>query len=304
MFVIGLLLATLLGAFGPADFAPSSTAPVYAADFPDPMVVHVGDAYYAYSTQTSWEKPGGVFPILRSTDLASWSYVGDVFHGSPRWGMDDWWAPDVVQRGSTFYLYYSGRNPAKVHCIAVATAASPVGPFTDRGVIGCGDPSGTGYIDPMAFVDSGGSWLYFSVDEPHHSISALPLSSDLLHADGPRIELFGVTQDWERGPEWTTVEGPYMVKHGSNYELFYSGNDWRNDYAEGVAIATSPVGPFSKPLDNPVLRGGAGLKGPGGGSLFSAGGATWMAYHAWSGQGRSLHLVRVCWSADAVRVGC
>lgn len=304
MLVLGLLLATILGAFGPADLGPG-TAPVFAADFPDPMVIHSGSAYYAYATQTAWEKPGHLFPILRSTDLVTWTYVSDAFEGAPRWGTGDWWAPDVVQLDSTFYLFYTGLNPAKVHCLAVATAPSPAGPFTDHGVLGCGDGAGSGYIDPMAYVDETGAWLYFSVDDPRHSISVLPLTADLLHVAGPRIELFGVSQDWEHGPGWTTVEGPFMVRHGDTYDLFYSGNDWRNDYAEGVATSTSPVGPFVKSPDNPVLRGSASLKGPGGGSLFTGtGGQTWMAYHAWTAEGRSLHLARVCFQDSSIEVGC
>lgn len=306
MFVIGMLLATILAAFGPADLAAGSTSPVYAADFPDPMVLHSGSAYYAYSTQTSWEKAGTVFPILRSTDLVNWTYAGDAFAGAPHWGSGDWWAPDVIQQGSTFYLYYAGLNFGKVHCLGVATSARPTGPFVDQGVLSCGNATGSGYIDPMAYVDETGAWLYFSVDGPHHSISVLPLTPDLLHVAGPRVELFGVTQDWEHGPAWTTVEGPYMVRQGSAYDLFYSGNDWRNDYAEGAASAASPTGPFVKSSSNPILRGGPGLKGPGGGSLFDGPhGETWMAYHAWTQGGRSLHLGRVCWGpGDKVTVGC
>ncbi len=305
MFVLGMLLATLLGAFGVGDLAPGSTAPIFANDFPDPMVIHAGSAYYAYSTETAWEKPGRIFPILRSTDLVNWTYVADALPGAPIWGEGDWWAPDVVQRGSTYYLFYTGLNDAKVHCLAVATASSPVGPFTDRGPLACGDSSGSGYIDPMAYFDETGAWLYFSVDGPHHSISVLPLSYDLLHVAGPRVELFGVSQDWEHGPAWTTVEGPYMVRHGDTYDLFYSGNDWRNDYAEGVATSSSPVGPFVKSLANPILEGGSGLKGPGGASLFTGPrGQTWMAYHAWTEKGRSLHLARVCWAGDRISVGC
>lgn len=305
MFFLGLLLASLLGTIAPTDLAATSQAPVYSHDFPDPMVLRVGDDFYAYSTQTPWEKPGTVFPVLHSTDLVHWTYVADAFAGAPAWGSGDWWAPSVIERAGTFYLFYTGINAAQTHCLAVATATSPTGPFSDRGVLACGDAAGHGYIDPAPYVDDTGAWLYFSVDDPHHSISMLPLSADLLHVTGPRVELFGVTQDWEHGPGWTTVEGPYMVRRGPTYYLFYSGNDWRNDYAEGVATATSPAGPFTKSAANPILHGNPGLKGPGGASLFAGpDGETWMAYHAWTAEGRSLHVERVCWADGRVTVGC
>jgi beta-xylosidase len=305
MFALALLLATILGAFAPGDLAPATTAPVFAADFPDPMVIRAGSAYYAYATHTPWEKPGRVFPVLRSTDLVNWSYDSDAFTTAPGWGTGDWWGPDVVERGSTFYLFYTGRNRANVHCVAVATASRPAGPFTDAGVLSCGDAAGSGYIDPMAFLDDTGAWLYVSVDGPHHSISALPLGADLLTVSGPRVELFGVSQAWEHGPAWTTVEAPFMVRRGSDYDLFYSGNDWRNDYAEGVATARSPTGPFVKSTANPILHGTPDLRGPGGGSLFNGlAGQTWLAYHAWTAAGRSLHLARVCFAGSRITVGC
>lgn len=305
MFFLGLLLATLLGALSPADLAATSQAPAYAHDFPDPMILRDGDTYYAYSTQTPWEKPGTVFPILRSTDLEHWTYVADAMIGAPTWGTGDWWAPSVIARNGTYYLFYAGMGQAKSHCLAVATATSPMGPFADHGILSCGDTSGHGYIDPAPYVDDSGAWLYFSVDDPHHSISVLPLTADLLHTAGPRQELFDVSQDWEHGPGWTTVEAPFMVRHGSTYELFYSGNDWRNDYAEGVATSSSPTGPFTKSPANPILHGNAKLKGPGGASLFSGpDGETWMAYHAWTAEGRSLHVERVCWVDGGITVGC
>lgn len=305
MLFLGLFLASLMTTLAPLEIAAASTAPVYSSDFPDPMVLRVGDTYYAYSTQTAWETPGTVFPVLRSTDLRSWTYVADAMAGAPAWGRGDWWAPSVLERDGSFYLYYTGLDRSGTHCLAVATSPSPTGPFTDQGPLACGDGAGHGYIDPAPYLDETGAWLYFSVDEPYHSISVLPLTPDLLHAAGPRRELFAVSQDWEHGAGWTTVEGPYMIRRGGTYELFYSGNDWRNDYAEGVATATSPTGPFTKSSENPVLRGGPDLKGPGGASLFTGpDGETWMAYHAWTPAGRSLHIERTCWTGAHVTVGC
>ena len=305
MFFLGLLLATIVGAIAPSDLAASSQAPVYAHDFPDPMVTRVGDDFYAYSTQTPWEKPGTALPVLHSTDLVHWTYAADALAGRPAWALDEVWAPSVIARNGQYYLFYSARNFAKIHCLAVATAAAPTGPFADRGPLSCGDDQGNGYIDAAPYVDESGAWLYFSVDRPEHSISVLPLSADLLHVTGPRTRLFGVSQEWEHGPGWTTVEGPYVVRRGDTYYLFYSGNDWQHDYAEGVATASSPTGPFTKSAANPILQGNPALRGPGGASLFQGpDGETWMAYHAWTAEGRSLHVERVCWADGRITVGC
>ena len=164
-------------------------------------------------------------------------------------------------------MYFVGVGfKASVHCLGVATATAPAGPFKDRGIVACADSKGNGYIDPAPFIDAGGkAYLYFSVDNPYHSISVLPLSADLLRATGPRKELFTLTQPWEHGTQFSTVEGPFVVKRGAAYELFYSGNDWQHDYAMGVASAHSPLGPFTKYPNNPILHNVRGATGPGAG---------------------------------------
>ena len=265
--------------------------PAFDRDFPDPSVIAAGRVYYAFSTHTGWEPPGHVFPILESTDLASWRYVGDAFSTPPAWGRGDWWAPAVVARGGTYFLYYSGLNMSGLHCLAVATATSAAGPYTDHGPIACQDGTqAVGYIDAWPLLAGDRAYLYFSVDGPHHhSISVLPLSDDMLSVAGPRAELFGVTQDWESVGN-ATVEGPSVFAWGSQFVMLYSGGDWRGRYGMGYAVATSPTGPFVK-TSAPLLRTGGSLKGPGGGSFFiDSRGRPWLAYHGWSGPGRVLYL--------------
>ncbi len=127
--------------------------PVFARDFPDPSVLKVGADYYAYATTTGWESYDHLSPVLRSRDLAHWSYAGDAMTSSPAWGVGDWWAPDVIAAKGVYYMYYVGKDLSSgLHCVAVATASKPAGPFTHRNVIGCGDASGHGYIDPAPLI--------------------------------------------------------------------------------------------------------------------------------------------------------
>lgn len=269
----------------------TASGPVFNHDFPDPSVIVAGGRYYAFSTQTAWERRGHVFPILASRDLASWSYVGDVFSSPPAWGRGDWWAPAVVARAHTYFLYYSGYALSGMHCVAAATADSPAGPYTDHGPIACEDgPRAVGYIDASALIAGGNGYLYFSVDGPdHHNISVLPLSADMLSAAGARVELMDVTENWERAGKGT-VEGPSVFAWGQHYVMLYSGGDWRGAYGMGYAIATSPMGPFVK-SEGQLLRNGGSLAGPGGGSFFlDPSGRPWLAYHGWSGTGRALYV--------------
>jgi beta-xylosidase len=132
----------------------------------------------------------------------------------------------------------------------------------------------------------------------------------MLHTVGVRKQLFTLSQSWEHGPYFSTVEALFMVKHGAAYYLFYSANDWQHDYAMGYATASSPFGPFTKYRGNPILHGTKAVRGPGGGSLFNGpDGRWWLANHAWtggpgynSGGVRNLRIDPVTWRKGVVVV--
>lgn len=316
--VLVLGAAVLCGCGAAAGSKPASPSiagvpyhnPVFAQDFPDPYVLRLGTHnYYAYGTATGWEK--GYFPILHSRDAVHWKPVGDIFTLThrPMWSDADFWAPDVVKRGHTYFAYFVG-SIGGTHCIGVATSSKPTGPFDDRGQVGCNYRGGSGFIDPDVYLMPGGTaYLYVSVDEPHH-IAVMRLDRSLLRPGGPVRRLFGVSQSWESGPDFTTVEGPYLFRHRALYYLLYSGNSYNTDYAEGYATGRSPLGPFTKCSCNPVLRGDRAVKGPGGGSVFEGpDGNLWLAYHGWGrvegydkGGARSLRLAPLQWHGQTLSI--
>jgi xylan 1,4-beta-xylosidase len=153
-------------------------------------------------------------------------------------------------------------------------------------VIGCGDATGAGWIDPDLFIDRDGkAYLYVSIDSPQHRIAAIPMTPDLLHRAGATKPLFGVSQSWENGNTFATVEGPFLIRRGNLYYMFYSGDDYNSNYAMGYATAPSPLGPFTKYRGNPILRGTRHVKGPGGGSIVQGpDGHLWLVYHGWPGR--------------------
>lgn len=120
----------------------------------------------------------------------------------------------------------------------------------------------------------------------------LPLTADMLHVVGPRVELIGVTQAWEKLGHGT-VEGRSVFAWRSRYVLLYSGGDWRLQYGMGFAIASSPTGPFVK-SDVALLGIGGVVHGAGGGSFFlDASSAPWLVFHGWVGAGRDLYVSRL-----------
>jgi beta-xylosidase len=278
--------------------------PVYGG-LPDPMILSAGGESYAYGT-------GERFPMARSTDLVHWIATAPAMAARPAWvpRTGNWnpWAPSVLRRdgpcpgtssSECFVMYYTGLNTTlepDVNCIGVAVSVSPAGPFTDTGILntdppsvdsagrpmGCGDDAGHSNIDAAPFVDpaSGHAYLYLSTGhEPstawRRTISVIPLTADRLHAASPRVPLFSFTQPWEGD----VVEGPWMVRRGESFFLFYSGGTFTNaSYGLGYAYAPSPTGPFIK--DAQLLGTVPLVVGPGGASLVTGPhGGDWAVYH-------------------------
>jgi xylan 1,4-beta-xylosidase len=285
-------------------------APVFPCDFPDPMVLRADGAYYAYATPTKWGHQDRTFPVLASTDLRHWHLLGQALPATPRWASGDVWAPSVLAARGRYFLYYSAlRRRDGVHCLAVATASRPAGPFRDHGPIACRDARASGYIDPAAMMDRGRGYLYFSVDGPRHSVSVLTLDRSLLRVRGPRRSLIGPARSWLRSSGTETVEAPWPVRRGRRFYLFYSAGCWCSDYRMGWAVADRPTGPFRLSPRNPMISGQAGLLAPGGGSVVSGpGGTSTLVFHAWTGTPdydlggiRTLRTVRLGWGPAGPR---
>lgn len=265
----------------------ASSQPAIRSDFADPAVLVVGDVYYAYATNAA----GKHVQVARSFDLSHWISLPDALPTLPAWvdSRGSWvWAPDVIQIGRRFVMYYTARDVRSGRqCIGVASSADPFGPFADSngGPFVCQRDLG-GDIDASPFRDGGALYLYFKSDgnccRIHAHLWGQRLSSDGLHLLGAPILLLTNDQGWEGD----VVEAPNMLKTGRSYGLFYSGNDYAtNRYAIGYARCQSPLGPCAKPADHPILSTNLAasipLLGPGGASLFQAGGVIWVAFHTW-----------------------
>jgi hypothetical protein len=298
-------------------------------DFADPFVLRAGSGYYAFASGAR----GAHLQVAKSSDLSSWTMVGDPLPKLPAWAARTdglTWAPAVLARGTSFVLYFTTRDARSgFQCISRAIAAHPEGPYLDsspRAMIcqvgdGGGDRGGgapasagglCGSIDPSPFVDGDGTpYLLWKSDENASACRTAPrLWSQRLSADG--LELLGAPSALlarDRAWEGDIVEAPSMIKRGSAYYLFYSANWYDSSaYAIGYAVCSSPTSGCRKMSEAAPFLGSAGtLLGPGGQELFTdAAGALWMAYHAWTapragyqaGGERRLRLARLAFGAD------
>lgn len=101
---------------------------------------------------------------------------------------------------------------------------------------------------------------------------------------------------------WT--EGPTSFRHGSTYYLMYSANHYLGEnYSLGYATAKSPLGPYTKAANNPVLKKNGMVTGPAHNCVTVSPDATeWMCLYAGrtaaTGQRRVLLMDRMQIAGD------
>jgi arabinan endo-1,5-alpha-L-arabinosidase len=282
----------LAGCATPVAHAPSQASfvnPVLDSDFPDPTVIRAPDGfYYGYATQTEREGKWVNIQVARSADLVHWQHLGDALPVKPAWasGTQDYWAPHVQRDGPRYIMYFSAKPDTADErhglCLAVATSASPAGPFTDIGhPLQCGE--GFVNIDPMAFDDpatgkrllySGSGFEPIKVQElgPDRMSFAPGSSAKDLVWPAPNKSAFPVL-----------VEGSWVVRRGGFYYLFYSGDNCcgpKANYVVFVARSRSATGPFEQKPGAVVAKRGTWVA-PGHNSVVTdSSGQDWIAYHA------------------------
>jgi len=211
----------------------------FTAD-PAPLV-HDGVVYLYTSHDEDDAPPGqGQFRMLdwkcySSTDMVNWTDHGTVASLKTfPWAVqdNDAWAPQVVERGGTFYLYAPvsvAGSPKNV--IAVATADNPLGPFKDA----LGHPlidKANGYIDPTVFVDDDGrAYLFFG----NPNLWYVTLNPDMISYSG------GIVREPTKPENYQ--EGPWFYKRGGHYYLAYASTCCPEGI--GYAMSDHPTGPWT-----------------------------------------------------------
>ena len=304
--------------------------PVFRENFPDAFVLPHGSGFIAYATNN-----GANVPVATSPDLISWTFAADPATGRMRdalprlgpWAKEGFtWAPEVLQLGSRYLLYYTASDRKRnAQCIGVAESSDPLGPFVDSRAepIVCQTGLG-GSIDASPFRDADGKlYLYFKNDgnrvHARTSLWGQALAADGLSVTGQPVELVKDNQSWEE----RVVEAPTMVRSPAGYELFFSGGffGWNPEegglspYAMGYASCSAPLGPCTPAGENPILHSykdkTAGcLSGPGHQSIFRAGERSYISFHAWEAtrgcrkgaDKRELYIAPIFWAGGKPQI--
>ena len=152
------------------DEPPPTAVTTNDVDIHDPVLIEANGAYYLFGTG-----PGII--TWSSSDLQSWDRLDRVFEETPEWVMGvlpdfggSMWAPDIIEREGTFYLYYSvssfGRNRSAIG-VATNTTLDPEDPayeWVDHGEVVASAPGRDMWnaIDAHIVFDQDGTpWMSF-----------------------------------------------------------------------------------------------------------------------------------------------
>ena len=227
----------------------------------DPFALRVGDTYYLYGTSDL----RGFF-VWTSTNLVDWRQRGYALRKERGdFGQRRFWAPEAFEHKGKFYLHYTAAPREHSQRIVLAEADSPLGPFKE--IKGPWFESKLCIIDSHVFKDdaNGGGqlYLYYVLDCSENGDSQIyvrKLADDLTVSEDDTF-CIKPSQPWE-GTQWN--EAPTVFKRGKTYFMMYSANCYVDShYTVGYATAPSPLGPWTKAAENPILRNNPEVSGPG-----------------------------------------
>ncbi len=263
------------------------TNPVIEYDAPDPSVILADDGYYyLYST-------GHGYSIFRSKNLVDWDRVGSVFNDET-WPAavrnnrkGDLWAPEIRRIAGKYVIFYTlWFGDVKYSLIGYATADSPQGPFTDKGILIDSQEIGVEQsIDQFYFEDEGQPWIFWGSFRNLYAMQ-LDVTDDAVITPKPETkQLFA----------GTAFEGTTIHKHNGWYYFIASTGDFsggtNSTYRTVMARSKNLLGPYLDKNGQNILDNGFSLlldksdnfSGPGHNSnlIEDAEGRTWMLYHAY-----------------------
>ena len=234
----------------------------------DPTILEEKGRYYLYGTRSGgFNKTNDGFLVYESTNLKHWTEKGYALKKGDAYGNKGFWSPQVFKKEELFVMVYTANEK-----IAIAFSKSPLGPFKNS--------TKTHYlsdfkeIDPFIFFDNGKFYLYrVRRVEKGNQIYVSELNANLsIDKKSSPIRCLIKEQSWEDSDNigLSGNQGPSVIKIGEEYFMFYSANNFRSrKYAVGYARGPTPIGPWVKSKNNPIIDFSTiNQNGPGHGDIF------------------------------------
>jgi len=296
----------------------------------DPAIIKTDQGYYVYSTdvRVAGEPKPGVM-VRKSDDLINWTWVGQALPGIPKVA-EDWtgatnlWAPDVIQVGDTYRMYYSASSFGSTQsAIGLQTSDSPEGPWTDQGLVvqtRGNEKDHLNAIDANPVQDADGN-MWMAYGSFFGGIYVAPLDSETGKFKDKGYGTRIAARD--RTTADGAVEGPYIVYNPTfkKYYLFVSYDSLFEDYNVRVARSDSITGPYTDmngrdmldttylpqyEVGTKILGGyrfteGEGWVAPGHNSILQDGEDYYIVHHARGETDKNwpyLHVRKMLWTSD------
>lgn len=223
--------------------------PSFHAD-PEVLFSKQTGRFYVYPTTDGYTGWGGYnFNAFSSPDLVHFTDEGTILDLSAgadvNWASGYAWAPCIEEKWMDgawkYFFYFSGNNTSlNKKTIGVATASTPVGPFTAQTEPLFTSSSAGQMIDADVFTDpvSGQSYLYYGNGKMCYRL----LSNDMTSVEGSEYTIT---------PSGTTStsafrEGTYVFYRNGIYYFLWSVDDTgSSNYHVAYGTSTSPTGPIT-----------------------------------------------------------
>jgi beta-xylosidase len=245
-----------------------------------------GFAAYSSTDLVNWKNEGQVY---YASNVKGWSDSTAAWEGA-YWAPEVYKYKGKFYMFYSAQWKQNANKEVENFRVGVAVANSPTGPFVDLTNKPVFDP-GYPIIDANVLFDSTGKiYLYYSRACYKHPVESevatwarqkgwfdmieeswvygVELKPDFSGVIGkpvlqlrPPVKMDDKQAEWESrsvtskevNRRWT--EGSFIFKNGDTYYMMYSANYFGGkNYAVGYATSRSPLGPFTKASNNPVLQ--------------------------------------------------
>ncbi len=279
-----LALALGVGSFAvatapPAEAVLNEISSHYVAD---PGFNRFGSTYYVYGTGG---KDSGTLPVLSGTSTTGgFTQVGNAFRSVPK-NLSLFWAPHVIQRGSTYFMFFAAKPTGAKHCLYYAVSSRPDGDFHRTRKLICGPNANWESIDPSTYTTvENNTYLVWrdgwvkSFPRGDYAIKARRLAFS-----GSTVRFTSSTTTLASVTDTTVMEAPDVIRHDGKLYLFvsrgrYDTNGYHTDVWSGATIRSA----FTPPKRHLMTTKGGYGYGPGGAEVLGKpAGKVYIAYHVW-----------------------
>lgn len=283
----------------------------------DPVMAKEGDFYYVFST-------GPGLTMYQSVDRVNWKRIGRIFETEPDWAQDvapgfngHLWAPDIIEKGGKFYLFYSvsafGKNTSGMG-VTVSETLDPESSdygWKDQGLVLQSVPNRDHWnaIDPAIVKDDAGQY-WMSFGSFWQGLKLVKLDPSLTQVAEPQewyslAKRPGDPTKPDAAAGTGAIEAPYIFRKGDWYYLFVSfdlccrrGN---STYKIMVGRSKSVTGPYVDREGRSMLEGGGTLVLEGNQNWVALGhnaaytfdGQDWLVFHAYESADNYLQKLRI-----------